>query len=648
MPLLPNAKQSLQGRGGRICYDVMKGANSSSLRGLQSLKRQLEADGHGGRGRQAVRRRRAPPPPSSEDEEGEETREGDDDSRAVTTVDIEAVGLGMLRASLPPDDRPATDAALADLAPGAPLRLTRDPGNPADPDAVVVWARRILSEGDDGDTGDAGPSSFVPVGWLPRAVAAAAAPLLDAGGRLTARATGPPRPGARGTALTRLPLELRAVSGAPGVNSLVTAAAGSSALPPAERRVKPLAAALGDACRAVLRRDVALLSATEVAFVAQLAALDFRSAALAVVLAERGPQCDAFSAATWMTRDDAIASVGGGTEGAAALSALETAGLAVTTDEATEADATSPSFLAALAVPELRRAAAAVGAVARSGGGSGSTRAVLEADLSAWLRRQDDGGGAVGALNSLHRAAAVTAERLARSSAAPIEVTDSEDDDNDTSGGSCIRPSPVVGVVVAQTRVSSAPRPPPNARKRARLFAASIAAVAPRNGLVRASRGLADAVGRLRRLEGIGSFRAEGEAREMRAAEGRLRAPPYVVTPFELDASLWATRVDLDDYETSLDAGARTETALDALPIADNPASHEAWVRATAAARAAVARLAARPAPTRADLLGLRAAYSAAVVDTLAACAGASALERQVKGRHGSIRGGEAGPLRAP
>ena len=66
---------------------------------------------------------------------------------------------GVAGAALHHADALASDAA----APGAPLDLRRDPGNPHDPNAIAVLA------------GDA------QVGWVPREVAAELAPELDAG-----------------------------------------------------------------------------------------------------------------------------------------------------------------------------------------------------------------------------------------------------------------------------------------------------------------------------------------------------------------------------------------------------------------------------------------------------------------------------------
>jgi hypothetical protein len=51
------------------------------------------------------------------------------------------------------------------VAPGRPLELRRDPGNPHDPNAIAVDA----------------PGGEAQVGWVPREVAASLAPELDAG-----------------------------------------------------------------------------------------------------------------------------------------------------------------------------------------------------------------------------------------------------------------------------------------------------------------------------------------------------------------------------------------------------------------------------------------------------------------------------------
>ncbi len=88
----------------------------------------------------------------------------DDEGRYLgrDAPELTARGLrvcGVAGAALHHADALASDAA----APGAPLDLRRDPGNPHDPNAIAVLA------------GDA------QVGWVPREVAAELAPELDAG-----------------------------------------------------------------------------------------------------------------------------------------------------------------------------------------------------------------------------------------------------------------------------------------------------------------------------------------------------------------------------------------------------------------------------------------------------------------------------------
>jgi HIRAN domain len=88
----------------------------------------------------------------------------DDEGRYLgrDAPELAARGLrvcGVAGAAVHHADALASDAA----APGAPLDLRRDPGNPHDPNAIAVLA------------GDA------QVGWVPREVAAELAPELDAG-----------------------------------------------------------------------------------------------------------------------------------------------------------------------------------------------------------------------------------------------------------------------------------------------------------------------------------------------------------------------------------------------------------------------------------------------------------------------------------
>jgi hypothetical protein len=88
----------------------------------------------------------------------------DDEGRYLgrDAPELTARGLricGVAGAALHHADALASDAA----APGAPLDLRRDPGNPHDPNAIAVLA------------------GGAQVGWVPREVAADLAPELDAG-----------------------------------------------------------------------------------------------------------------------------------------------------------------------------------------------------------------------------------------------------------------------------------------------------------------------------------------------------------------------------------------------------------------------------------------------------------------------------------
>lgn len=88
----------------------------------------------------------------------------DDEGRYLgrDAPDLTARGLrvcGVAGAALHHADALASDAA----APGAPLDLRRDPGNPHDSNAIAVLA------------------GGAQVGWVPREVAAELAPELDAG-----------------------------------------------------------------------------------------------------------------------------------------------------------------------------------------------------------------------------------------------------------------------------------------------------------------------------------------------------------------------------------------------------------------------------------------------------------------------------------
>lgn len=88
----------------------------------------------------------------------------DDEGRYLgrDAPDLRARGLrvcGVAGAALHHADALASDAA----APGAPLDLRRDPGNPHDSNAIAVLA------------------GGAQVGWVPREVAAELAPELDAG-----------------------------------------------------------------------------------------------------------------------------------------------------------------------------------------------------------------------------------------------------------------------------------------------------------------------------------------------------------------------------------------------------------------------------------------------------------------------------------
>lgn len=72
--------------------------------------------------------------------------------------------------AVPPEERAALDER-------APVRLRREPGNPADPLAVAVWT-------------EAGPEGSWRLGYLDRGVAARIAPRLDDGLELEGRLEG--------------------------------------------------------------------------------------------------------------------------------------------------------------------------------------------------------------------------------------------------------------------------------------------------------------------------------------------------------------------------------------------------------------------------------------------------------------------------